>query len=89
MERRRTAWVMGAVALTGAGLGGWAFGDTPARAQPTAFRECFTARHESVETGNDGMIQQPDLAHTVLIPPGWTVVAGGGYGGLGTVLLCR
>lgn len=94
MEQWKLAAVMGAVALGGAAVGGWLFGVDHASAQaarPQAFRECFTARQESVDVGNDGMIARPHVNEIVYVPEGWTVVAGGGLAAQGqsAIVFCH
>jgi len=79
------------VALGGAVVGATWVGVRPASAQvaPPAFTHCFFGRQESVDIDNSGIVATPDLAHTIVVPPGWTVVGAGGTGGSATILLCR
>ena len=91
MDQWKLAAVMGAVALGGVAVGGWLFGAQHARAQQAAFTQCFVARQESVDTNGEGLIAQPRQSETVHVPPGWTVVGGGGLVGnwTSTIVLCR
>lgn len=81
----------GAIAIAGIVAGAALFGSPPAAAQRAGFRECFVARQESLDTNGSGQIERLDLGHTVLVPPGWTPIGGGGLVGnwTATVVLCR
>jgi hypothetical protein len=52
---------------------------------------CFVGVQEVVDINGEGLVAQPDRAHSIVVPPGFTVVsgAGGGRGNLGYVLFCR
>ncbi len=94
MEQWKLAAVIGVVALGGVAVGGWLFGANHADAQEArpAYRECFVARQENVDTNDRGQIEAFREDHVVLIPPGWTPIGGGGAGASGThgtLVLCR
>ncbi|MBN8610176.1 MAG: hypothetical protein J0L92_06315 [Deltaproteobacteria bacterium] len=92
MEQWKLAAVTGAVALGGVAVGGWMFGTDSAWAQQRPFSECFIARQETVDTNDSGEIQAHGPDRTVRVPPGFTVVGGGG-GQIGNwssaIVLCR
>jgi hypothetical protein len=91
MQQWKFLVVVAGVALSGAMVGATWVGVRSASAQvtPTGFTRCFFGRQESVDVDNSGVVAAPDLAHTILVPPGWTVVGAGGTGGSATILLCR
>ena len=94
MEQWKLAAVMGAVALGGVAVGGWLCGVDHARAQEArpAFRECFVARQETVDTNNEGAVEPFRVDHIVTVPAGWTPISGGGGAtshGHGAVVFCR
>ncbi len=95
MEGWKLVLAGGAIALAGMAVGAGLFGAQPATAQTTgAWRDCFVARQESVDTNGSGITERVDLSHAVLVPAGYVPVGGGGLGwGDGnptsTVVLCR
>lgn len=91
MQDWKLALVVGAVALGGVVVGAQCFGARPAAAQTSGYQQCIIARQESLDTRNDGTVEEPRLDRTVLIPSGWKVVGGGGVtpAGTGAVVLCR
>lgn len=82
----------GVIALAGMAAGAAAFGARPAVAQTGGWRDCFTARQESVDTDGSGTIERVDLAHSVIVPRGYEPIGGGGmWNGnpTATVVFCR
>jgi len=68
------------------------FGASPATAQSRAqYRECFFAYQEGVDVNDSGNISAPGQNRRINVPPGWTVVSGGGIStrAHGNLLLCR
>jgi hypothetical protein len=95
MEHWKSMVAGGVVATLGIAVGATLFGSHPAGAQDAQFRECIIARQESLDTGHDGHVARPDVAHTILVPPGYVPVGGGGFLGgqyanpTAAVVLCR
>jgi len=82
----------GVIALAGMAIGSGVFGAGPAAAQTAGWRDCFTARQESVDTDASGIIGRVDLGHTVIVPRGYEPVGGGGMwngNDTATIVFCR
>jgi hypothetical protein len=92
MESWKLVLAGGALVLAGVALGASLFGTERATAQDGRWRDCIIARQESLDTNGAGQIERPDLGHTVIIPPGYVPIGGGGFLGgniTSTVVLCR
>lgn len=89
MESWKLVCAGGAIALAGMALGAWLFGPEPARAQQGAYERCIAVKQESIDVNNEGNVAPVTRDHTVLIPPGWEVIGGGGAPSLGVIVLCH
>ena len=71
----------------------WLVTSHPVEAQAQGpFTQCIIARQETLDTNNQGQIEAPRIDHTVIVPPGWVPLGGGGEANDdsdATIILCR
>lgn len=92
MENWKLALVVSGTTLLGVVVGAQCFSTHPASAQQApggAYRECFFAEQETVDTNGDGVVAPPGRNRMISVPGGFDVISGGGGVHNGTILFCR